>query len=128
MQLLQHASQMTECHIMSPRPGAQNFSMPPIIHQRLKTLSLFNFARDWNVVTMLLGSLTLPCLQEFCTNEMHFLSRAYLPALVHRSSSPLTRITLFHFEGKLRPFHDLQPLPRVTDLVLEFQCGRPCRD
>jgi hypothetical protein len=108
MQLFQHASQMTYCHILVPRYGARNFSMPPIIHQRLKTLGLSS-VRDCRAAEMLLDSLTLPCLQEFHTDEMGHLRPASLPTLVHRSSCPLTRITLLGNElGFLR---DFQPLP-----------------
>ena len=67
--------------------------MPPIIHRRLKTLEL-PCQNDQVLATKLLGALTHPNLQEFHTNVMFVLTRAYLPTLVHRSSCPLTRLTL----------------------------------
>ena len=97
---------------MSPN----SFSISPIIHHRLKTLSLRD-AQAWDVSSALLNSLTLPCLQELHTNEMVLLID--LPAFVHRSSCPLTRLTLLRdFEDEL-VFGDLRPLPGVTDLVVE---------
>ena len=115
-QLFQHASQMTCCHISSLHP-ARNFSMPSIIHQRLKTLSLCSRYMG----AMLLCSLTLPCLQEFRTNEIVLLTPACLPALVHRSSCPLTRITVVIPCGtELGSLDDLKPFPGVTDVVLEY--------
>jgi hypothetical protein len=66
----------------------------------------------------LLGALTLPSLQEFHTNEWLSLTPAHLPALVHRSSCPLTTITLFE-ESEVEFVDDLEPLRGVTDLVLE---------
>jgi hypothetical protein len=112
-QLFQHASQMTSCHISLPL-SHRSGSLPSIIHQRLKKLRLSIGFKE--AAAMLLGSLTLPSLQEFHTNEMALLHPAYLPALVHRSSCPLTMITLSRcLEEDL---DDLQPLSGVTDLVL----------
>jgi hypothetical protein len=119
MQLFQHASQMTYCHIFVPLDRDQVISVPLIIHHGLKTLSL-RYTRNWDAVDIFLGSLTLPCLQEFHVNEMFLLG--YLPALVHRSSCPLTRITFVSAMGSISDwdvFGDLQPLPGVTDLVFE---------
>jgi len=62
-----------------------------------------------------LGSLTLPCLQEFVIHEAITLTQ--LPALVRRSSCPLTSLTLFLYSKHL-PFNELGPLPGVTDLVI----------
>jgi hypothetical protein len=121
VQLFENASQMTHCVLWGIRLGAKNFSMPPIIHQKLKTLSLSGVARV--VKPMLFGSLTLPCLQEFHTDKILFLTPAYLPALVHRSSCPLTRITLLETyggeAGLLDIMNALKPLPGVAELVLE---------
>jgi hypothetical protein len=67
----------------------------------------------------LLDSLTVPCLQEFHTDDMEWLIPAYLPALVHRSSCSLTRITLL--EGLSigsEILDELEPIPGVTGLVL----------
>ena len=65
--------------------------------------------------------LTLPSLQEFHTNDIDFLTPACLPALVHRSSCSLTRIVIWNVSGSdLETFDGLQPLPGVTDLVLEY--------
>ena len=120
-QLFQHAPQMTSCHIFHPR-RARNFSMPHIIHQSLKALTLCGVS-DPDVAAMLLVSFTLSHLQELRIDEMVLLAPAYLPALVHRSSCPLTRITFFGDNINILPehfnWHDLQPLPGVTDLVLE---------
>jgi hypothetical protein len=117
-QLFQHASQMTSCYLFVPCRGPRNFSMPPIIHQRLKTLRLS--VPDWDVAVTLLGSLTLPSLQEFHTDQLVLLYPVYLPALVLRSSCPLARITLSrYFAQNLGSSYDLQPLSGVTDLVLE---------
>jgi hypothetical protein len=68
-QLFQHASQMTDCRISSLRCGPESFSIPPITHDRLKVL---RFSRPfyWSLVPILLGSLTLPCLEEFHTDEL----------------------------------------------------------
>jgi hypothetical protein len=120
-QLFQHASQMTYCHILEPLT-TENFSMAPIIHRSLKTLRLTYALEDEG--EMFLGSLTLPCLQEFHTNELFSLTPTYLPALVHRSSCPLTNITLFEFP-MVRPevLDDLKPLRGVTDLVWETLDG-----
>jgi hypothetical protein len=63
----------------------------------------------------LLGSLTLPCLQEVEISEAILLTQ--LPALVRRSSCPLTRLTLFLYSKDLS-LDELQPLPGVTDLVI----------
>ena len=116
-QLFQHASQLNDCHIESLAPGPRGFSIPLIIHHRLKTLS-FHYAQDNDATLGLLLSLTLPCLQEFHTNEtLHLVS---LPALVHRSSCPLRRLTLFQdFEDQITDIDGVQPLPGVTDLVVE---------
>ena len=121
IQIFQHASQMTDCRIFTLcdhrgfRPR-----IPPIIHQRLKTLSL-SYGRDEDAVELLLGSLILPCLQAFHATEMMPLK--YLPALVHRSSCPLTTITFnltaeYRRYGEYRLFDGMQPLPGVTDLVV----------
>ena len=116
-QLFQHASQMTNCRIVYATYGSRSFSMPPIIHPRLKTLSLHS-ADDEDMAPALLGSLTLPCLQDFDTDEM--MSLMDLPALVHRSSCPLTTLTLLHDpEADSVVLDGLQPLPGVTDLVVE---------
>ena len=126
-QLLRQASHMVHCRIFSLSDYRISASpMPPIIHQRLKTLSLCYRRED--AARLLLDSLTLPYLQEFHTTKIVPLK--YLPALVHRSSCPLTRITFeltsegrWHEEGLF--FHDLQPLPGVTDLVVENVEGVP---
>ena len=119
-QLFQHASQMTYCHISLPNFSAGNFSMPSIIHQRLKTFSLCS-ARYLDMGATLLGSLTLPRLEEFRTDEIVLLTPTCLSALVHRSSCPLTRITISIPSGaEFGPLDDLQPLPGVTDVVLEY--------
>jgi len=89
-QLLRQASHMVHCRIFSLSDYRISASpMPPIIHQRLKTLSLCYRRED--AARLLLDSLTLPYLQEFHTTKIVPLK--YLPALVHRSSCPLTRIT-----------------------------------
>jgi len=113
IQLLQHASQMTFCDSSSLRRGPSGFpSLTRIIHHKLKILHL-----RWDVPLVLLGSLTLPSLQELHIYKLILLTQ--LPALVHRSSCPLTRLTLLYFsEGELS-FDDLRPLPGVTDLVVE---------
>jgi hypothetical protein len=112
--LFQHASQMTDCDISL---YSSEFSMPSIIHHRLKTLSVHDSRGD-DLSTVLLGSLTLPCLQEFNTDEMALLE--HLPALVHRSSCPLTRLAFFYdFDAYLVEFDRLQALPGVTDLVVD---------
>jgi len=109
--LFQHAPQMTYCHI-SELVCSSTFTMPPITHQKLKTLIL---CRAHSNFEAMLRSLTLPCLQEFGTDYLAVIPR-YLPALVERSSCPLTRITLFDIYGFPNDFHSL---PGVTDLVLE---------
>jgi len=114
-QLFEHASQMAFCEISSLRRCPVNFSVPPIIHHRLKILK-FRHVLDWDVVPMLFGSLTLPCLQELDTDETVLL--IHLPALVHRSSCPLTKLTLTHYFEDQLVFDELQPLPGVTDLVV----------
>ena len=45
------------------------------------------------------------------------ISLGQLPALVRRSSCPLTRLTLLHYSADLS-LDELQPLPGVTDLVI----------
>ena len=114
-QLFQHAPQMTFCQILNPISGPHNFLMPPIIHHRLKTLS-FPLS-NWGLSPDLLGSLTLPCLQEIeISRSTHLINQ--LPALVRRSSCPLTKLTLYQYREL--PFDDLEPLPGVTDLVVKF--------
>jgi len=114
-QLFQHASQMTFCQIFNLISSPHNFSMPPIIHHRLKTLS-FPLS-DWGLAPDLLSPLTLPCLQEIeISKGTHLINQ--LPALVRRSSCPLTRLTLYQYHEL--PFGDLEPLPGVTDLVVKF--------
>ena len=115
-QLFQHASQMTDCQILALKVahGSMNFSLSPTTHRTLKTL-IMRSAQEWGVVPMFLDSLTLPCLQELDTDEMELLNR--LPAFVRRSSCPLTKLALFldiEYESL-----DMQPLPGVTDLVVE---------
>jgi hypothetical protein len=112
-QLLQHASQMTHCHISQLRRGAPNFAMPPIIHQRLQSLQCDKYRRDDDLVTILLSSLTLPCLRTIRTD---LTPAANIPALVHRSSCPLSRIAFY--ENRWSEFLS-RPLPGVTDLVLK---------
>jgi hypothetical protein len=108
-QLLQHASQMTSCAILHPDLLDPDFSVPPIIHRGLQTLRW----RDTEDATrMLLDSLTLPCLH---TAETDAVTVAHLPSLVHRSSCPLTRLTLWEISGLPS---NLPPIPGVTDLVL----------
>jgi hypothetical protein len=116
-QLFQHALQMTCCQITSPTSHA--FPPTPIVHHMLQTLGLHaRYNEDPEEVATLLGSLKLPCLQEFHTNRSIFLTPAYLPALMHRSSCPLTSISLFNSDRNSETLHDLQPLPGVTDLIL----------
>src|SRR5258708_10285087 len=112
---------MTHCVISSFKLGLRNFSMPPITHQRLKTLSLCSTRYPDALKATLLGSLTLPCLQEFRADETVLLTPKYLPALVHRSSCSLTRITFMETFRYVEPYgiQDWEPLPGVTDLVLE---------
>jgi len=107
---------MIDCQILSLEHGATTFPMPPIIHHRLKTLSLCS-AKEWGLVPVLLDSLTLPCLHELDIDEAILLT--HLTALVHRSSCPLTRLTLSLKFREDFPFLDMQPLPGVVDLVVE---------
>jgi len=117
VQLFRHAPQMTDCVILAPH-RTHAFSIIPFIHQRLESLSLCS-TRLRDVAATLLGSLTLPCLREFKTNELRLLSPPYLPALVHRSSCPLTTLTLFrNLRGEMGYCDDLQPFPGVTDIRL----------
>jgi hypothetical protein len=81
--------------------------MPPIIHN----LKAFGFHSC--VAADPLSTLTLPCLQEV---EISNSNLAQLPALVRRSSCPLTRLTL-HDNNHEFPHDD--PLPGVTDLFVE---------
>jgi hypothetical protein len=82
-QLFQHALQMSCCQIRSPT-----------IHHMLQTLGLHvGYNEDPEEMATLFGSLTLPCLREFHTNRLIFLTPAYLPALLPRSSRPLTSVT-----------------------------------
>ena len=114
--LFQHALQMTYCHIDSLLPCARDFSMPPIKHERLKTLCLFS-AVFMGVGTILLDSLTLPSLQEFHGQEL--VNLPPVSRLARRSSCPLTRINLLLCVETNRGILDnLQPLPGVTDLVV----------
>jgi len=113
--LFQQATQMTFCEISHIKPIPSNFSMPPIIHHRLKTLELYP-AERWDAVPDLLVPLTLPCLRKVSTNELTLLTQ--LPALVCRSSCPLTSLTLFLNSEDL-PFDESGPLPGVTDVVIE---------
>jgi len=119
VQLFRHASQMTCCYILDHCDRI--FQYPPIIHHRLKNLIFNSGIRRGKV----LRSLTLPCLQEFHTNKMNLLK--WLPALVQRSSCPLTRITfdlIRSIENEDQGlFDDLQPLPGVTDLAIEYLEG-----
>jgi len=128
MQIFQHASQMTDCRIISLRDD-RDFRprIPPIIHQRLKTLSL-SHGKDDGAIDLLLGSLILPCLQAFHATKMMPLK--YLSALVHRSSCPLTTITFnltaeYRRYGEYRLFDGMQPLPGVTNLVVYNVEGPP---
>jgi hypothetical protein len=113
-QLFQHASQMTFCRISSLESGPGDVSMPPIIHHRLKTLELLS--TDRVTAQNLLDSLTLPCLQEVEIFESILLTQ--LPALVHRSSCPLTKLGLYL--DQVLSFDELQPLPGMTDLVVMY--------
>ena len=114
-QLFQSATQMTYCHIFCPM-SLQNVSIPLITHRRLEILRIYT--HDTAIIATLFRSLTLPRLQECHVNELVFLTPTYLPALVHRSSCPLTRVTFSFFSGTWRDFDDLQPFPGVTELVL----------
>jgi len=115
-QLFQRASQMTFCRISILPRGPDNSSMPPIIHHRLKTLELHQ-SLGWGVAPYLLGSFTLPCLQEVEVFEDIHLK--LLSALVRRSSCPLTKLTL-HLQRVEFPFDEFQPLSGMTDLVVRF--------
>ena len=122
MPLFQHALRMTSCWIFwIPDFSRRNFSTP-ITHQSLKVFGLFDASEL--AATSILGYLTLPNLQEFHTNELVPLLPPNLPALVYRSSCPLTRIT-FRDAGMggswsgSRAALDLRPLPGVTDIVVE---------
>jgi hypothetical protein len=119
-QLFQHASQMTWCHIVFETYRNDQVSIPPIVHHNLKTL-IFNSGRHGRKAQEFLGYLTLPRLQQVEANETFLLN--HLPALVHRSSCPLTRIILrlrsHTSAGEYGVFDDLQPLPGMTDLVVE---------
>jgi hypothetical protein len=116
VQLFQYASQMTFCQISS-RNGRNDFSMPPIIHHKLKTLYLGLCPPP------VLGSLTLPCLQELLFYNVNDLTQ--LPALMRRSSCPLTKLTLFYHYGSELPIDELRPLPGVTDLHVGYWDGIP---
>jgi len=114
-QLFQCASQMTYCEILSLKRGSNNSSAPPIIHHALKTLILH--AEEWGIMPVLFGSLTLPRLQVLSINETILLK--HLPALMHRSSCPLTKLILF-LDVEYGLFLDeFRPLTGVTDLVVE---------
>jgi len=104
--LFRHAPQMTYLEILSFTPDS---SMPPIIHHGLKTLILHTAEE------ILLGSLTLPCLQVLNIHNTILLT--HLPALVQRSSCPLTKLILsdFVFEDG----NEFQPLTGVTNLIVE---------
>ena len=116
-QLFQHASQMTYCNISQPRRSAQHIAMPPIVHERLQTLALAcSRFQEIDLVLLLLNSITLPCLRAI---ETDLEVAADIPALVHRSSCSLTRVT-FVGGRETESFQDLRPLPGVTDLVLEI--------
>jgi len=112
-QVFQHASHMTHLQIRSSR---FHTSLPPIIHRRLRIFTLSWGDQPFGTAS-LLGSLTLPSLQEFHTNAMDALTS--LPALVQRSSCPLTKLRLFkYFEGEASILDNLPPIPGVTDLVM----------
>jgi len=112
--LLQHAPQMTYCHISELVFCSSTFTMPSITHQRLKTLILCG---GHSAFEDILRSLTLPCLQEFGTDQLAVIP-IFLPALVERSSCPLVRIILFTiYETEF--LNDFHSLPGVTDLFLE---------
>jgi len=115
IQLFQNASQMTYCEFVSLRSAPIDASMPPIVHHRLKTLIVHSWAAP-----ILLGSLTLPCLKELSINDTALLT--HLPALVQRSSCPLTKLILFHVERWVS-LDELQPLTGVTDLVVVGMVG-----
>jgi hypothetical protein len=113
--LFQHASQMTHCHIAFMN-NYDRFSMPPITHHMLKSLTVLS-----HDASAPLDFLTLPCLQKFSTNTMILLID--LPALVHRSSCPLTRLSLsgdFSAASAGSVFMNrVQPFSTVADLVVE---------
>ena len=116
LQPFRHASQMTYCHIVLPECFDDDPPMSPIIHQRLEILRLSG--GRW---IPFLGCLTLPRLQQFYSTDLFPIQ--YLPALVHRSSCPLTRITfdlspIDTWSLYLELFDNMQPLPGVTDLVV----------
>jgi hypothetical protein len=111
-QLFQHALQMTYCRIWSPRTGSRDFSMPPITHQMLKSFGLYCQKHASEGVT-LLRSLTLPRLQDFKTDEISLLTPTSPLAPVSSRWITLKILSTVNLDG-------LQPLPRVTDLVLEF--------
>jgi hypothetical protein len=113
-QLFQHALQMTDCHILDPESVALNFAMPPIIHQRLQILRCERGWAENSLVDMLLGSLTLPCLRAI---QLDFETAANIPALVHRSSCPLSKIALYG-DCRSQILTGMRPVPGVTDLVL----------
>jgi len=113
MLLFQHASQMTDCHVLFFDYGIADLPMPQITHHRLKTISLRN-AIDGELAIWLLDSLTAPCLQEFHTNDVIALN--YLPQRLRQS---LTSLTLYHDLNELElPYH-FASFPGVTDLVVE---------
>jgi hypothetical protein len=112
VQLFQHALQMTYCHIHSPILVQ---ILPPDYPSKIENLDLAWSILDAGVI--LIRSLTLPCLQEFGTDQMALLTS--LPALVERSSCPLTRITLLVVVLKEILPDGLRSLPGVTDLVVE---------
>jgi hypothetical protein len=112
---------MTECHISSIDCGSDDLLMPSIIHHRLKFLSL-PCCYYVGVAPTIMGALTLPCLQEFHTEDVIFI--ANLPALVHRSSCPLTKLTfclhIDEVDGDIY-LSGIEPMPSVTELFLETQ-------
>jgi hypothetical protein len=124
MQIFQLAPQMTYCHILTANLP-RNPSISPIVHQRLTTLGLCpKQQQSVDVAAMLLENLTLPSLQKFITHGMSLLAPAYLPVLVHRSSCPLTSITVLELPtGILGTFNNLQPFRGVTDLSLHSVDG-----
>jgi len=119
MQLFQHALQMTSCWIFMPcKFTVGSLSTSSITHQNLEVLGLFNASKA--EATSILGCLTLPCLQELHTNQLVLLTPAILPALVDRSSCPLTSITLSDVRmDESEILVDMQPFPGVTDIVVE---------
>ncbi len=113
MLLFRHVHQMTDCHVLFLDYGLTNLPMPQITHHRLKTLSLRN-AIDTELAITVLDSLTVPCLREFHTNDVHVLN--YLPKLMRQS---FTSLTLYHDLNGLELPHRFAPFPGVTDLVVE---------